>query len=384
MSHYLDYAATSAVRPPEVVRAVTAFLDSCGGTPGRGGHARALEAGRIALRARRAVLEVLGLGGDPGRLVFTHNATHALNTALLGLLDRGDVVVGTDFDHNAVVRPLHALRTDRGLEVRTVAGAPDGSLDLDGFDAALEGARLVVLTAGSNVLGTVLPVGELAGRARAAGALVLVDAAQTAGHVLQDLGGADLVAVTGHKALLGPQGTGGLWIRPGVDVEPLLRGGSGGDSLDPDMPAALPDRLEAGTLNGPGLAGLEAGCRFVLERGIASLHAHVATLKARLHAGLSELSGVRVLSPAAPEGTGIVTLVARHVDPAGLARRLEADFGVQGRAGLHCAPGTHRLLGTTATGALRLSLGWSSTIEDVDRALAGLAVLAAPPTVRVP
>jgi selenocysteine lyase/cysteine desulfurase len=372
MTHYLDHAATSAVRPPEVVRAVTRFLESCGGTPGRGAHARALEAGRVALRARRAVLEVLGLEGDAGRLVITHNATHALNMALLGVLRPGDAVVGTVFDHNSVVRPLHALARERGVRVRTVPGAPDGSLDLDAFDAALEGARLVALNAGSNVLGTVLPVPELAARARAAGALVLVDAAQTAGHLVQDLTGADLVAVTGHKALLGPQGTGGLWVRPGVEVGPLLRGGTGGDSMDPEMPEVLPDRLEAGTLNAPGLAGLEAGCRFLGERGVESLHRQVRALKLRLWDGLEAVAGVRVLSPRAPDGLGIVTFVTDALDPAALARRLEAEHGIQGRPGLHCAPGVHRLLGTAATGAFRLSLGWSSTGEDVDRALEGV------------
>jgi selenocysteine lyase/cysteine desulfurase len=375
MSHYLDHAATSAVRPPEVVRAVTTFLEGCGGTPGRGAHARALEAGRLALRVRRAVLEVLGLEGDPGRVVLTHNATHALNLALLGILRPGDVAVGTVFDHNSVVRPLHALARDRGVEVRVVPGAADGTLDLDAFDRALDGARLVALNAGSNVLGTVLPVPELAARARAASALVLVDAAQTAGHLTQDLSGADLVAVTGHKALLGPQGTGALWVRPGVEVEPLLRGGTGGDSMDPEMPSALPDRLEAGTLNAPGLAGLEAGCRYVLDLGVERLHRRIAALKIRLWDGLQAIPGVRVLSPRATDGLGIVTFITRSLDPAALARRVEAEHGIQGRPGLHCAPGVHRLLGTTATGAFRLSLGWSSTVEDVNRALEGVTAV---------
>jgi selenocysteine lyase/cysteine desulfurase len=223
-----------------------------------------------------------------------------------------------------------------------------------------------------------LPVGELARRARAAGVLALVDTAQTAGHLVQDLKDADLVAVTGHKGLLGPQGTGALWVRPGVEVEPLLRGGTGGDSMNPEMPEAMPDRLEAGTLNGPGIAGLEAGCRFVAERGVDTIHAHVSALKARLHEGLSALAGVDVLSPPAPDGPGIVTIRAHSMDAATLSHRLERDFGVQARAGLHCAPGAHRLLGTASTGALRFSLGWASTADDVDRALEAVTTLAAP------
>lgn len=376
MSHYLDYAATSALRPPEVIAAVHAYLESGGGSPGRGGHARAIEAGRVALRCRRAVMEILGLEGDPGRFVFTHNATHALNLALAGLLGPGDAVVTTAFDHNSVVRPVHALARDRGVEVRQVAGGVDGALDRSAYTKAVQGARLVVLNAASNVLGTVLPVSELAAEARAAGALVLVDAAQSAGHVPFDLRGADLVAVTGHKALLGPQGTGGLWIAPGAEPDPLILGGTGGNSLSPEMPEALPDRFEAGTLNGPGIAGLEAGCRFVLGRGIEREHARLATLKASLRQGLEAIDGVRLLSPPAPEGTAVITLTVAGYDPGALARDLQAEFDVQARAGLHCAPGAHRMLGTERTGALRFSLGWASTEVDVDRAVEGVARLA--------
>ena len=291
------------------------------------------------------------------------------------MLRPGDAVVTSPFDHNAVVRPLHALTERLGLDVRLVPGAPDGTLDEEAFARAAEGARLVVLTAACNVLGTTLPVARLAALARERGALVLVDAAQSAGHVEQDLAQVDLVAITGHKALLGPQGIGALRVRAGLDVEPLLRGGTGGNSLDPEMPTGLPDRLEAGTLNGPGIAGLEAGCRWLLEHEISDLHARVSALKTRLHDGLSGLPAVRVLSPPAPDGAGIVTLVADGIAPGELARRLEREHGVQARSGLHCAPGQHRLLGTQATGALRLSLGWASTDADVDATLRGIAEL---------
>jgi len=372
MTHYLDYAATSAVRPPDVIRAVSDFLQACGATPGRGGHGPAVEAGRLALRTRRAVLEVLGLaGGDPGRFVFTLNATHALNMALQGLLERGDAVVSTVYDHNAVVRPLHRLARERGIDVRTVAGDAEGNLDEEAFAKALEGARLVCLNAASNVLGTTLPLDRLAVMAREAGALVLVDVAQTAGCLDVDLTSADLVAVTGHKGLLGPQGIGGLWARPGVEVAPLLMGGTGGDSLDPEGPPALPERLEAGTQNAPGMAGLEAGCGFLLECGIRSVHQRTAGLKSRLRDGLAEVRGLELLSPAAPQGIPIVTVRAAALDPATLAHRLDVEYGVQARAGLHCAPGAHRTLGTTETGALRFSLGWASTEADVDRAVEG-------------
>ena len=367
--HYLDHAATSALRPDAVARAMVRYMDEVGATPGRGGHRLALEAGRIVLRARRAVCAVLGLPGDPGRVVFGLNATHGLNLALRGILEPGDAVVVTAFDHNAVLRPVHHLRSERRVSVRLIPGDRSGALDDQAFDAALDGARLVVLNAVSNVLGSRLPVESLARRARAAGCLVLVDTAQSAGHVPVSLADADLVAFTGHKGLLGPQGVGGLWVRTGLEVTPLLRGGTGGDSSRREMPLALPDRLEAGTLNGPGIAGLLAGCEAVLEEGVEVLHRREVELKARLRDGLSALPGVDVLSPADPHGAGIVTLRVQGTDAGRLAHRLDRDHGVLGRSGLHCAPEAHRALGTMETGALRLSVGWGTTEADIDAAV---------------
>lgn len=384
MTHYLDFAATSALRPPGVGLAMVRFLEECGASPGRGGHARAVEAGRMALRCRRAVQELLGVPGDPGRVAFLQNATQALNTALWGVLGRGDVVVVTAYDHNAVLRPAAYLARERGVEVRMVGGTREGEVDYEEVERSLEGARLLVVNSASNVLGHRLPLHELASRARAMGALVLVDSAQGAGHFPMKNGddGADMVAFTGHKGMLGPQGIGGLWVRDGLELEPLLRGGTGGDSSLRDMPSAMPDRLEAGTVNAPGLAGLQAGLAWVLERGVDALHQHEMALKRRLWEGLSAIRGVAVRSPRGEGGVGLVTFTVKGVDPATLARRLEGEWGVLGRAGLHCAPECHRLLGTLETGALRLSVGWASTESDVDRALEGVEAVAGP--VRVP
>lgn len=378
--HYLDYAATSAVRPESVARAVHRFLAEVGASPGRGGYSLSVESGRICLRARRSLARLLGTTGDPGRIAFMMNATHALNTALFGVLGRGDAVVITPFDHNSVLRPVHVLSRDREVAVRMLPGAVDGSVDLDALDELLDGARLLVVNAASNVLGTRLPLTEMARRARAAGALVLVDAAQSLGHLPDRPGeaGADMIAFTGHKGLLGPQGIGGLWIREDLDVEPLLTGGTGGRSELREMPASYPDRLEAGTPNAPGVAGLLAGLEFVEERGVEALHRHEAALKERLRDGLEQIGGVRVLSPRAPDGTGVVTISCERTDPATLARRLETEWAVMVRPGLHCAPEVHRLLGTLETGALRFSLGWASTGEDVDRAVAGVEAAAGP------
>lgn len=378
---YLDYAATSAVRPPEVAEAVLRYLHDVGATPGRAGHRRATEAGRVVLRCRRALAALFHAPGDPGRVTLHLNATHALNAALAGVLRPGERVVRTAYDHNAVRRPALALRA-RGVEETVLAGRADGALELDEVERAVRGARLLVVPHVSNVLGTALPLGELAERAHAAGALLLVDAAQSAGHLPIDVQamGIDLLAFTGHKGLLGPQGTGGLWVRDGVEVAPTLFGGTGGDSDSPDMPALLPDRLEAGSMNGPGIAGLLAGVECVAARGVGVLHAREAALKARLRSALADVAGVRLLSPAAPDGGGIVTLDLAGMDAAEAARRLDRDHGVLARAGLHCAPETHALLGTERGGALRLSVGWATTAEEVDRAAAAIRALAAETT----
>jgi len=374
---YFDYAATAAVRPPEVVAAVTGYLNDVGATPGRGGHRLAIEAGRVALRCRRALASLLGIPGDAGRIVFTHNATHALNTALAGVLRAGDAVVVTQLDHNAVLRPVHARVRRLGIECRMVPADAAGALDGAALDRMLDGARLLTINAASNVLGTALDVGALTRRAHDAGALVLVDLAQSAGHIPFDaaVAGVDMVAVTGHKALLGPQGTGALWVREGLELDPLLTGGTGGDSTSRDMPAAYPDHLEAGTLNGPGIAGLLAGIDWVRRRGVAQLRAEASALKERLRAGLSSIAGVRVLSPAAPDGAPVVTIAADRMDPSTLAARLDRDHGVLTRAGLHCAPEAHRILGTLSTGAVRFSAGWATTAEDVDRAVEAVAAV---------
>jgi cysteine desulfurase / selenocysteine lyase len=371
---YLDYAATSAVRPESVIDAVDRYLRDIGATPGRSGHRLALEAGRVALRCRRALARLFGWEGDPGRIAFFPNATWALNAALGGILRPGDRVVRTAYDHNAVRRPV-ALLARNGVEATLVAGNADGAIDLDELERALAGARLLALPHANNVLGIALPVAEMARLAHAAGALVLVDAAQSAGHLPIDVEamGIDLLAFTGHKGLLGPQGTGGLFVRPGVEVDPSWAGGTGGDSMPLEMPEAMPDRLEAGTLNGPGIAGLLAGAEWVAERGVGALHAREALLKARLRERLGGIAGVRLHSPAAPDGVGIVTVTADGITAAELAARLDREHGVMTRAGLHCAPESHRLCGTAADGAVRFSVGWATTEAEVDAAAAAVA-----------
>ena len=234
---------------------------------------------------------------------------------------------------------------------------------------------MLVANAASNVLGTLLPIGELARIAHDAGAVVVADAAQSAGHSTESPAaqGGRRRCLHGAQGAAGSAGNGGLWVREGVEVAPFLTGGTGGDSRRRRMPAAMPDRLEAGTGNSPGMAGLLAGCAFLREAGVAAIHRREMALKARLRDGLDGMAGLRVLSPPGPDGVPVVTVKADDMDAATLAGRLDCDFGVQTRAGLHCAPEVHRILGTTDEGAVRFSLGWASTREDVDAAVNAVA-----------
>jgi cysteine desulfurase family protein len=376
---YLDYAATSALRPDSVTEAVVRYLRDVGATPGRAGHRRAVEAGRIVFRCRRALAALFNAPGDPGRVTFHLNATHALNAALFGLLAEGDRVVRTAYDHNAVRRPVQALAA-RGVTETVLGGDPAGTVDLDEAERALRGASVLVVPHANNVLGVALPVRELAELAHAAGAVVLVDAAQSAGHLPVDVEamGIDLLAFTGHKGLLGPQGTGGLWIREGIEIPPAFFGGTGGDSDSPDMPALLPDRLEAGSQNGPGIAGLLAGVQWLAEHGAEAVHAREDALKWRLWDALAAIPGVVVHTPDTRRvpSVGIVTITVDGMDSAAVARRLDAEFGVLVRAGLHCAPESHDILGTGQTGAVRFSVGWATTEAEIEGAAAAVAHVA--------
>lgn len=378
---YLDYAATAAVRPPAVADAVAAYLRDIGATPGRSGHARALGAGRVALRCRQQLARLFNISGDPGRIAFQFNATHALNTAIHGVLLPGDAVVRTVFDHNAVRRPVAALAR-AGVQERILPMDLSGAFDRTQLDQLLKGedrpARLLTLPHGSNVTGVLLPVTEIAAAARERGTLVLLDAAQTAGHAPVDVEalGIDLLAFTGHKGLLGPQGVGGLWVRDGVEVEPLLRGGTGGDSEPAEMPLSYPDHLEAGTLNAPGIAGLSAGLDWIEAEGVEALRERELKLKVQLVQQLQQIPSVEICSPLSDHGLGIVTIRMGGYDPAELAGLLDRRFGIQGRAGLHCAPEAHEVMGTVRTGAFRISLGWATTGEEIGRTLEALRMLA--------
>jgi len=379
---YLDNAATSWPKPPQVLAAMARFLTEVGANPGRSGHRLSVEAGRIVYAAREAVAELFH-APDPLQVVFGMNATEGLNLALRGLLRPGDHVVTSSMEHNSVMRPLRALERE-GVSVTVVPCSPEGLLEPRAVLEALRPeTRLVVLNHASNVTGTLLPVAEV-GQAlyRMGGPLLVVDAAQSGGAVPIDMqaDGIDLLAFTGHKSLYGPTGTGGLIIGdrvPREEFRPLIRGGTGSRSEREEQPDFLPDMYESGTPNAVGLAGLEAGVRWVLERGVEAIRAHEVELTRRLLDGLREIPGVTVYGPDdAHLRTAVVSFNIAGMEPSEVGMRLDEEYGIMCRVGLHCAPAAHRTIGTFPAGTVRFALGAFTTREEVDAALWAVARLA--------
>ena len=300
---YLDNAATSWPKPQAVVDAVRDFMLHVGANPGRSGHRLSASAARVVFDTREALARLLGIS-DSRHVVFTHNATHALNLALGGLLRPGGHAVTTSMEHNSVMRPLRALAAARGVDVTVVESDARGRADVAGIAAALRPETdVVVVNHASNVVGTIAPLAEI--KSAIGAAPLLVDAAQTAGALPIDVenDGIDLLACTGHKSLLGPTGTGALYIRPGLErrIAPLLAGGTGSGSEHEEQPEVLPDRYESGTLNAAGLAGLGAGVLYLTQRGVDSVRAHELELTGLLLDGLRSVPGVTEYGPEDPE-----------------------------------------------------------------------------------
>ncbi|GGJ31080.1 aminotransferase class V-fold PLP-dependent enzyme [Paenibacillus hunanensis] len=369
---YLDHAATSWPKPPAVLEAVQHALLHESANPGRGSHRMAVQASRTLLKARQQLARLLDVR-NPVDIAFTANTTIALNMAIFGYVRPGDHVIATMTEHNSVWRPLEALKRSTGIQVTYIPVDACGQLDLHEVDQAFTAqTRLLICNHSSNLLGSILPAAELAQLAHRHGARILLDIAQSAGHIpvkLQEWE-IDMAAFPGHKGLLGPQGTGGLYIAPELDLSPWLYGGTGSQSEEADQPSVRPDRYEPGTPNTPGIAGLAAGVQYVLDQGIESIAAHEQQLVARLWDGLSDIKGLRVLGPAADEPrTGIVSFVMEQQDPAQIAFQLDRQYGIAVRAGMHCTPLAHRMAGTVATGAVRASVGYGTTEQHVDQLL---------------
>ncbi|GIP29193.1 cysteine desulfurase [Paenibacillus sp. J23TS9] len=375
---YLDHAATSWPKPPEVMKAMQIAMEEAAANPGRGSHQMAVKASRVLFETRRVLSRLFGVH-NPNDVVFTHNTTEALNLAIKGLLHKGDRVVATMVEHNSVRRPLEFLKRTLGIEVEYIPVNDQGELDMLRLKAALtKRPKLVVCSHSSNLLGSILPAAEIGGLAHEQGAAFLLDAAQSAGCLDIDVNAmhVDLLAFPGHKGLLGPQGTGGLYISPSIDLEPLLHGGTGSQSEEKEQPVVRPDRYEAGTPNTMGIAGLKAGVEKVLEMSPQQIYKHEWDLTQRIIEGIQNIEGLRILGPEKGKPrTGIVSFVSDERDSSEIAFQLDREYGIAVRAGMHCTPLAHEAADTLQTGAVRVSVGVDTSINEVDTLIDAIEVI---------
>ncbi|HEV2972087.1 MAG TPA: aminotransferase class V-fold PLP-dependent enzyme [Pirellulales bacterium] len=380
---YLDNAATSWPKPEAVYKAVERYQREIGAAAGRGSYAEALEAGQFVDRARAGVARLIG-AGDPRRIVFTNSGTDGLNLAIHGWLEPGDRVVTTAAEHNSVLRPLSELERRQGVRVKRIACDAAGRVDPDDLRKEMSPeTKLVAVVHASNVTGAIQPLAEIGRIAHEYGATLLVDAAQSLGHlpISVDELSIDLLAAPGHKGLLGPLGTGIVYFRPGIEsrLKSFRQGGTGTRSEEHWQPESLPDKYEAGNLNVPGLAGLAAAIEFLESRGVSSIRQHESFLTDRFLGGLRQIPGVYVFGPAqAADRVGVVSLRIDGYDPQEVAAVLDATYRIQVRSGLHCAPLLHKALGTAdGGGTVRFSFGAFTSEDDVDASLAAIAGIAA-------
>ena len=376
---YLDNAATTMHKPQTVIDAVTQAMCSLGNA-GRGATSGALDAARTIHACRAKLARLLGCP-RANRVCFTPNSTAALNTAINGVVRPGDHVVTSVLEHNSVLRPLNRLTAEQGVTVEHAGCDTNGVLDYDELERLVTpGTRAVVVTHASNVTGNAVDIARVAAMAHAVGALVIVDASQSAGtaHIDMQTMGLDVVCFTGHKGLMGPQGTGGLAVAEGVDVAPWAMGGTGVHSFDALQPLEWPTRLEAGTLNGHGIAGLSAGLAFIeAQGGVEAIAAHERALADRFLAGVREIPGIKLYGVFdQPTRSAIVSLNVGDIDSAEISDALMQGWGIATRPGAHCAPLMHRALGTERQGVVRFSFGYFNTDEEVDTAIDALRDLA--------
>lgn len=374
---YLDNAATTLHKPPQVAEAVKQAILTAGNAA-RGAHGASMQASRTVFETRQKLARLLGCP-QADHVVFTANSTMALNIAITGILSPGDHAISTDLEHNSVLRPLYALH-EQGVALSFVPADKQGRVRYEDFASLFRpNTKAVICTHASNLTGNMLDLACIAAMAHEHGALLVVDASQTAGAVPIDMTalGVDVLCFTGHKGLMGPQGTGGLCIRPGVEIRPLLRGGSGVHSFDRQQPAAYPTRLEAGTLNSHGIAGLDAAVDYLLSEGVAAIEKREQALMRRFYENVCDIDGVQVYGDfAALQRAAIVALNIRDYDSAEIADVLFADYGIATRPGAHCAPRMHQALGTVQQGAVRFSFSVFNTEDEVDAAIQAVRELA--------
>lgn len=367
---YADHGATTYPRPPQVIDAMTQYLRDIGCSPGRGGYAKALDAARMVYNTRTLLADFFHVP-TPEQIIFTPNVTFALNMVIKGLLKKGDHVLISSMEHNAVVRPLARLAADENIIVEQLPCAIDGTLDpIQVKNALRPNTRLVILTHASNVAGTILPVYEVGEILKNTDTLYCVDVAQTAGTLNVDFAAlhCDYLAFTGHKGLLGPPGIGGLCIsdRASTLTQPLIEGGTGSRSEDQNQPGFLPDKFESGTQNVPGIAGLAAGIRLILDTGLQNIQKEKLELTRAFLSGLTSISEITVCGTKDPLKTvATVSLNMEDIDNGDLSFMLEQGYNIMTRSGLHCAPLAHKTLGTFPQGTLRFSFGYNNTLSEV-------------------
>jgi cysteine desulfurase family protein len=366
---YFNNAATSWPKPESVYLAVDNFNRHIWANPGRGSSSNTLEAGEVLLDTREALAKLFRFE-DLSRVIFTKNVTESINTVLKGYLNTGDHVIISGMEHNAVARPLNTMEKN-GVQVSVVSCTPDGSLDPADIEAVWrKNTRMVCMLHASNLTGTIMPVSEVGEIVRKNGAVFLVDAAQTAGILPIDVEKQriDILAFTGHKGLFGPQGTGGFYARTGLEIRPLVEGGTGSLSEEFSQPLFLPDRFEGGTPNTPGIAGLGAGIKFVLQTGVEKIRRHEQHLTDLLINGFKGIKGVTVYGPGDSRlQTAVVSINIEGLDCGELSFLLDQKYGIISRSGLHCAPMAHRTVGTLKQGSCRFSPGFFNSSEDIEK-----------------
>ena len=374
---YLDNAATTLRKPPQVIDAVVQAMDSFGNSA-RGTHEGSLAASRVIYDTRCKLAELFHCK-RPDHIAFTCNSTEALNIAIYGCIRSGDHVISTDLEHNSVLRPLYRLEREKGVSLSFVPADRQGNIDYADFEKLLRSdTRAVICTHASNLTGNVLDLTRIGQFAHAHGLMFLVDASQSAGVLPIDMEKMqiDVLCFTGHKSLMGPQGTGGLCVREGVDIAPWKVGGTGVQTYSESQPAQMPTRLEAGTLNGHGIAGLSAALDFLQETGIGTIHAHETALLRRFVEGVRNIPGVTLYGNFDCERTAVAALNIGDMDSGEVSDILSEDYGIATRPGAHCAPRLHRALGTEGQGAVRFSFGWYNTEEEADAAVRAVREIA--------
>ncbi len=371
---YLDNAATTFPKPRQVYEAVLDCMENYGANPGRAGHKLAMRAGREIYECRENIAKLLNVS-NPMSIVFTHNATDSLNLAIKGVVKSGDHIITTSIEHNSVIRPIKALEKN-GVENTIVKCDKYGHLDPNVIKKAIKpNTKLIVTTHASNVCGTIVDIESVGNIAKENNVLYLVDASQTLGVYDIDVQkiNVDMIAAPGHKCLLGPQGTGMLYIRDGLEVNILKEGGTGSNSEDLFQPNMMPDRYESGTHNTPGIAGLNAGVKFILETGIDKIRKHEEELCEYMLTKLTEVPNIKIYGPLdSKKRAAVISINIGDIDSGEITFILDDMYEIATRSGIHCSPLAHKTLGTLRQGTVRFSLGYFNTKEDIDKAVEAL------------